>query len=107
MLTISLICNLGMSTSMLIKRMTDYAKSKGIEIDVDAVPFDKMGDRGDRTDIILIGPQVRHLHKKLIAEYGEKVPVIKVMNMSHYALLKADEIFNDAYEEYSQKISRG
>lgn len=105
MLTISLICNLGMSTSMLIDKMVKYAKDKGIEADIDAMPFDKMGARIDRTDIILLGPQVRHLLKKLQAEYGAKVPVIQVMNMSHYALLKAGEIFDVAYAEYKQKTN--
>ena len=103
MLTISLICNLGMSTSMLVKKMTDYASEKGIEADIDAMPFDRMGNRIDRTDIILLGPQVRHLYKKMQAEYGGKIPVIQVMNMSHYALVRAGEIFEDAYAEYNKK----
>ena len=103
MLTISLICNLGMSTSMLIKKMTEYAKGKGIEADIDAMPFDKMGSRIEKTDILLLGPQVRHLLKRLKAEYGDKIPVIQVMNMSSYALLKAGDIFNDAFAEYSKQ----
>ena len=103
MLTITMICNLGMSTSMLVKKMTEYATEKGIETDIDATPFDKMGDRINRTDILLIGPQVRHLKKKIVAEYGEKIPVIQVMNMSHYALLKAQEIFEEAYAEYKKE----
>ena len=103
MLTITLICNLGMSTSMLVKKMTDYASGLGIKTDIDAVPFDKMGDRINRTNILLIGPQVRHLYKKLVAEYGEKIGVIQVMNMSHYALIKAGEIFDEAFKEYTQK----
>ena len=105
MITISLICNLGMSTSILVNKMTAYAKEKGMEIDVDAMPFDKMGDRINKTDILLIGPQVRHLLKKIQAEHGDKVPVIQVMNMSHYALAKAGEIFEEAYREYIQKTN--
>ena len=105
MLTVSLVCNLGMSTSMLVKKMAEYAKKKGIEADIDAMPFDKMGARVDRTDILLLGPQVRHLLKKLQSEYGDKIPVIQVMNMSHYALIKAGEIFDGAYAEYTKKTS--
>lgn len=105
MLTISLICNLGMSTSMLVDKMIKYAKDNGYEADIDAMPFDKIGARIDRTDIILLGPQVRHLLKKLQSEYGSKVPVIQVMNMSNYALLKAGEIFDAAYAEYKQKTN--
>jgi len=83
--------------------MTDYCASKGIEADIDATPFDKLGERINRTDIMLLGPQVRHLLKKLQAEYGEKIPVIQVMNMTQYALAKADAIFDEAYEIYKQK----
>ena len=103
MLVISLICNLGMSTSMLIKRMTDYAKEKGIETDIDALPFDRLDGRIDKTDMLLIGPQVRHLYKKLFEQYGDKIPVIEIMNMSDYALLRVDKIFDSAYEVYCSK----
>ena len=88
---------------MLVKKMSDYASEMGIETDIDAVPFGNLGDRINRTDLLLIGPQVRHLYKKFVAEYNEKIPVIQVMNMSHYALVKAKEIFDAAYEEYQQK----
>ena len=103
MLVISLICNLGMSTSMLIKKMTEYAAQKGIETDIDALPFDRLDGRIEKTDILLIGPQVRHLYKKLFEQYGEAIPVIEVMNMSDYALLKVDRIFDSAYEVYRNK----
>jgi len=105
MLTISLICNLGMSTSMLVTKMTEYAKKIGVEVDIDAMPFDKMGDRINMTDILLIGPQVRHLYKKISAEFGDTVPVIKVMDMSQYALMKADVMFDEAFKEYSAKVA--
>jgi len=88
---------------MLVTKMADYAKSLGIETDIDALPFQNLGDRINRTDILLIGPQVRHLFKKFSAEYNDKIPVIQVMNMSHYALVKAKEIFDDAFSEYQQK----
>ena len=90
---------------MLVTKMTDYAKGLGIETDIDAVPFGNMGERINRTDILLIGPQVRHLFKKFSAEYGGKIPVIQVMDMSKYALVKGKEIFDDAYSEYKQKTN--
>jgi len=94
-----------MSTSMLVKKMAEYASELGLETDIDATPFGNLGDRINRTDILLIGPQVRHLLKKFSAEYSEKIPVIMVMNMSHYALVKAKEIFDEAYAEYQQKTN--
>ena len=103
MLVISLVCTQGMSTSMLIKKMEDHAKEKGIEIDVDALPNDQIDSRIDKTDILLIGPQLRYLYKKYKSEYGDKIPVIQVMNMSDYGLLKAAKMFDEAYSEYVVK----
>jgi len=90
---------------MLVKKITDYAASIGVETDVDATPFGNLGERINRTDILLIGPQVRHLFKKFSAEYDGKIPVIQVMNMSNYALVKGKEIFEEAYTEYKQKTN--
>jgi len=90
---------------MLVTRMAEYASGQGIETDIDATPFGNLGERINRTDILLIGPQVRHLFKKFSAEYGDKIPVIQVMNMSHYALVKAKEIFDEAYSEFLEKTN--
>ena len=106
MLVISLICNLGMSTSMLVKKMKEYATAKGIETDIDALPFGAVEGRIEKTDILLIGPQVRHLYKKFADEYGDSIPVIEVMNMSDYALVKVDKIFDSAYKEYCNKTQK-
>jgi len=95
-----------MSTSILVNKMADHAKSLGIETDIEALPFDKMGDRINHTDILLIGPQVRHLYKKISTEYGDLIPVIQVMDMSKYALVKADEMFDEAFKEYKSKTEK-
>ncbi len=106
MLKIMLICNLGMSTSMLVDKMSAYVKTLGIEADIDARAFQRIEDRIHGTDILLIGPQVRHLAKKFEEQYGNEIPVIQTMNMSDYALLKVENIFNQAYEKYQEKTKK-
>ena len=103
MLTITLICNLGMSTSVLVDKMTAYTKNKGIETDIEARAFQRVEDRIHQTDILLIGPQVRYLAKKFQEQYGEEVPVIQTMDMSDYALQNVEKIFEQAYREYQEK----
>lgn len=100
MLTITLLCNLGMSTSMLVDKMVKAASAQGLEVDVDALPFDKAGDRVKKTDILLLGPQVRYLMTKFQKEYGDTVPVIATMNMTDYALVNAEKILKDALAQY-------
>jgi cellobiose PTS system EIIB component len=100
LLTITLLCNLGMSTSMLVDKMAGAAKAKGLAVDIDALPFDKIGDRIGRTDILLLGPQVRYLLSKFQKEYGKTVPVIEAMNFSDYGLMNGEKILNDALIKY-------
>ena len=103
MLVITLICNLGMSTSVLVDKMAAYNKEKGIEADIEARAFQRVEDRIHRTDILLIGPQVRYLAKKFQTEHGGEIPVIQTMDMSDYAMQKADKIFDQAYAAYQAK----
>ncbi len=100
---ITLICNLGMSTSVLVDKMKQYTKSKGIDADIEARAFQRVEDRIHQTDILLIGPQVRYLAKKFQDQYGQEIPVIQTMDMSDYALQRVDKIFDKAYSEYQGK----
>ena len=100
---ILLACNLGMSTSLLVEKIKEEAKKKNIDAEVDAVPFDKVALAVNQTDILLLGPQVRYLVNKFKDQFGDKIPVIEAMNMSDYALLKADNILRDAMDLYNKK----
>jgi PTS system cellobiose-specific IIB component len=88
---------------MLIGSMTEAANAKGLDVDINALPFDKIGDRINNTDILLLGPQVRYLVAKFQKEYGEKIPVIEAMNMSDYGLVKGEKILNEALLKYKAK----
>lgn len=102
-MVITLICNLGMSTSVLVDKMVAYAKEKGITTDIEARAFQRVEDRIHQTDILLIGPQVRYLAKKFQEQYGNEIPVIQTMDMSDYALQRVDKIFEQAYQAYQEK----
>ena len=101
MLTITLLCNLGMSTSMLVDKLTEAAKAKGITAKVDALPFNNAEESIDATDILLLGPQVRYLLPKFQKDYGGKIPVIDVMNFTDYALINAEKILDEALKKYN------
>ena len=103
MLTITLLCNLGMSTSMLIDKMTKAANARGLNVDIEALPFDKMSVRINTTDILLLGPQVRYLLAKFQKDYGDTVTVIDVINFSDYGLINGEKILNDALLKYEAK----
>lgn len=81
---------------MLVDKMREAAKERGLDIDIDALPFGNLGDRIDRTDVLLLGPQVRYLLKKFREDYEGKIAVIDSINFTDYALVNGDKILGDA-----------
>ena len=95
---IILVCSAGMSTSMLVNKMRDEAKKRGLEAQIDAVPESQLKNSLDGLDVVLIGPQVRYLEKKIrefVEPQGVKVDIIDQMA---YGLIKGDKVLDQAIE---------
>ena len=65
MKNILLVCNAGMSTSFLVNKMNEAAKGMGVEVNIKALPVAECKNVIDTVDIVLLGPQVRFLFKKI------------------------------------------
>jgi PTS system cellobiose-specific IIB component len=59
-MNILLVCAAGMSTSLLVTKMQQAAKEKGIEAKIWAVSADEAKAHLDEADVLLLGPQVRY-----------------------------------------------
>ena len=102
MLHVRLFCGAGMSTSLLAKKMQDYANEKGVEVLVDARSVADI--RGASTeqlrelDCALLGPQVafeRHLHEPKFQEAGVPFDVIP---MQWYGMVRGDLVMQKALD---------
>lgn len=91
---ILLLCSAGMSTSFLVKKMTDYAKQNSIDVEIEAVPVAESSNYVGKVDIVLLGPQVKYLYEKTKEEFSP-TPV-SVINMVDYGAMKADKILQEA-----------
>ena len=56
---IILLCNGGLSTGILVKKMKAAADAAGYECEISAAPVSDAEEVGRGADIILLGPQVR------------------------------------------------
>lgn len=94
---ILLVCNAGMSTSMLVTKMLKAAEEKGIEATIWAVPVSEVADEvaSKTIDAILVGPQVRFMLKEYKENYE---PAIKVadINMMDYGTMNGVNVLNSA-----------
>ena len=102
MLHVRLFCGAGMSTSLLARKMQDYANEKGVEVLVDARSVADI--RGASTeqlrelDYALLGPQVafeRHLHEPKFQEAGVPFDVIP---MQWYGMVRGDLVMQKALD---------
>ncbi len=89
---IMLVCAAGMSTSLLVEKMLEESKARGVENEIFACPEAEMFDKFSGVDIILLAPQVRFLKSKLEKRVGE-IPV-HIIEMRHYGMMNAKEILN-------------
>ena len=97
MKTIMLVCNAGMSTSLLVTKMQKAAEEKGVEAKIFAIPVSEVDDTmaSEKVDVLLVGPQVRFV----LNEYKEKFePETKVadINMMDYGTMNGANVFNTA-----------
>lgn len=88
-----LCCASGMSTSMLMRKMENYATENGIEdFSVDACSVnDRMTQAAD-ADIVLMGPQVGYMEKTIVKKIGADKPHA-IIPMQDYGRQNCEAIF--------------
>lgn len=76
-----IICAAGMSSSLMAKKTTEFLKSKGHDIEVDAISATEGGKAiaGADFDLYLVSPQTKMFFKQF-QEAGQKVdkPVVQI-----------------------------
>lgn len=75
MLNIMLSCCMGASTSIVAAKMRKEAEKQGKEVNIWAVDTDEIPAEMGKADVILLGPQVRHMLKKIEGTVNGAVPV--------------------------------
>lgn len=94
MIRIMLCCASGMSTSLLVEKMKKAALEQGIEAEIWAVGANEVKANANRTDIILLGPQVRYAQRKIESEAPE-VPVAHI-DMKDYGMMNGQSVLKQA-----------
>lgn len=57
---ILVVCNAGMSSSILVKKIKDYAQSIGEPVVIEAMSSTYIEDENGSWDVCLVGPQLLH-----------------------------------------------
>lgn len=95
MINILLVCSAGMSTSALVRKMQQAAKDKGVEATIWAVGDAQSKEEAQKADIVLLGPQVRFLEKKMKERVNNSKPVM-VIDMAAYGKMDGAKVLDSA-----------
>ena len=92
-----LVCNAGMSTSILVQKMEMAAKEQNIDLTITALGFTQAEKVLKEWDIVMLGPQVRHQLVGLEKAAECQVPV-EVINMRDYVTMNGANVLKRAIE---------
>lgn len=96
MINVLLICSLGASTGALCAKIKSAADAENYDINIWATALAQAGDEMPKADVILLGPQVRFMQKKIQAE-AKDTPVQSI-DMRVYAAMDGVAVFNTIKE---------
>ena len=94
MIAIKLFCASGMSTSVLVNKMKDAAKAKGVEAEIAAFPESQMDKHLESMDVALLGPQVGYRLANAKALCGPKGIPVEVIPMVDYGMMNGAKVLD-------------
>ncbi|ENH98024.1 PTS system cellobiose-specific transsporter subunit IIB [Gracilibacillus halophilus YIM-C55.5] len=102
MKNILLACSSGMSTSLLVTKMEEAAKSKGEEVNIWAVGQDKAFSELAKADVLLIGPQMRFMKKKFERAAKEEKVFVDVIDPVAYGRVDGESVLKKALAFFNE-----
>ena len=94
MVTIKLFCASGMSTGVLVNKMKDAAKAKGVEAEIAAFPESQMDKHLDSMDVALLGPQVGYRLSNAKSLCDPKGIPVEVIPMLDYGMMNGAKVLD-------------
>ncbi|EHF3611666.1 PTS sugar transporter subunit IIB [Listeria innocua] len=96
MKNIMLVCSAGMSTSLLVKKMTEAIENNHVDATVIAVAEADFDKYKGNVDVVLLAPQVRFLEKNLKRVQDPLGIPVSIINGIDYGTMDGEKVLNDA-----------
>lgn len=100
---ITLLCNAGMSTSLMVNKMRRIAAEQNIEAEIHAMAEFAFQNYDKPTDVLLLGPQVRYKYDALKEKLGPSGIPIAVIDSQAYASMDAEAVLKTALDMIEER----
>lgn len=99
---ILLVCNAGMSTSLLVQKMQASAKERGIDVEIEAKSVTEAKKDLSSVNVVLVGPQIRYeLNNIKVISGGVSVDAI---NMLDYGMMNGENVLKQALDLMGEQV---
>lgn len=95
MIKILLACGVGASSGFIAQSMRKAAKKMNIECSIKAVSDIEIGNYLSETDVLIIGPHIRHKINEINNLIHDYDIIISVVDQKKYAMLDGEGVLND------------
>lgn len=92
---ITLLCAGGMSTSIIVQKMSVMAKEKQLDLEIAATSLAEFLEVKEQTDIFLLAPQVKYKLKEFEKQIAENQK-IGVIDSTDYGRMQIENILDYA-----------
>ncbi len=99
---ITLICVAGMSTSMMVSKMKEAAAAQNLEVQIQAMSESSFDTNSEKTDVLLIGPQISYLEKQIRQKYEADGIKVQVIPPTLYGMMNGEAVL-----ELAMKMMEG
>lgn len=89
-----LVCNAGVSTSILKQRLENEAMNRNFSIEIIAVSYNDLERHSSDTDIIALGPQMKNLDKQIISITNNQIPILYIKPRD-FGLMNSENILDE------------
>lgn len=96
MVKIMLCCSAGMSTSMLVRKMVEAAKERGLEVDIEAYGVAEFDNQFPHYQVVLLGPQVKYMLKTLSEKAATQGIPVQPIDPMDYGMQRGDKVLDYA-----------
>lgn len=103
---IILTCCMGMSTSILAELMNEEAKSQGFNDKVECIDNEKIVNMNIDSDVLLLGPQIKHAYRRLYRKFGDRMAVAMI-DLQDYGCMNAKNVLDFAHKIYDEFCANG
>lgn len=87
-----LVCQAGMSTTIMCKKIQQAAEEANESINISAAGLESIPKSSENIDIILLAPQVKYAAQNIRKEVDPSIPIM-IINIQDFGLMKGDAVY--------------